>query len=122
MAVIYGQLTGVSGFTPKVVSVDADGRLLTSAGPADALADGSTAVTSSDAIVVDMSGVAVPRNIWVIPSSATVSVEYSTDGGNTYSDWPAGDVTAATSDTLIYPVSAIRLTKVSGTSFTYGVE
>lgn len=122
MAVIYGQLTGVSGFTPKVVSVDADGRLLTSAGPSDALADGSTAVTSSDAIVVDMSGVAVPRNIWVIPSSATVSVEYSVDGGNSYSDWPAGDVTAATSDTLIYPVSSIRMTKVSGTSFTYGVE
>ena len=122
MAVIYGQLTGVSGFTPKVVSVDADGRLLTSAGPSDALADGSTAVTSSDAIVVDMSGVAVPRNIWVIPSSATVSVEYSTDGGSSWTDWPAGDVTATTSDTLLYPVSAIRLTKVSGTSYTYGVE
>lgn len=121
MAVIYGQLIGGAGFVPKVVAVDADGRLLTSKGSADPLADGSTAVTSSDPIVIDVAG-AAPLNVWVSPSSATVSVEYSTDGGNSYSDWPAGDVTVATSDTLIYPVSAIRVTKVSGTSFTYGVE
>ena len=120
MAVIYGQQAGETGFSARTIVVDADGRLITSIGPADSLADGSTAVTSTDPIVVDVAGIA-PLNVWVVPSSATVSVEYSTDGGNSYSDWPAGDVTAAHSDTLIDPVSKVRLTKVSGTSFTYGV-
>lgn len=84
-------------------------------------AKSTSAVTSTTPITVDTEGLA-PLNVWVIPVSATVSVEYSTDGGSSWSDWPAGDVTAATSDTLIYPVSSIRFTLASGTSFTYGVE
>lgn len=82
-------------------------------------AKSSAAVTGT--VVVDTEGLA-PLNVWVVPSSATVSVEYSVDGGNSYSDWPAGDVTAATADTIVYPVSCVRFGLVSGTSYTYGVE
>lgn len=79
-------------------------------------------VSDTTPVVCEMNRIYTPRNVWVVPSSATVSVEYSTDGGNSYSDWPAGDVTSSTSDTLIYPVSKIRFTLVSGTSFTFGIE
>lgn len=84
-------------------------------------AKSSSAITATTPIVVDTEGLA-PLNVWVIPNSATVSVEYSTDGGSSFTDWPSGDVTASTDDVVVYPVSCIRFTKVSGTSFTYGVE
>lgn len=73
-------------------------------------------------VVISMVGVAFPRNIWVNPTAATVSVEVSEDGGASYTDWPLGDVTSASSDIRYDPCSSIRFTRVSGTSFTYGIE
>jgi len=82
----------------------------------------SGSVSNATPVVVNTSRLTWPRNVWVIPNSATVRVEYSSDGGNTYTAWPSGDVTVAKNDTLLYPVSTLRFTKISGTSFTYGVE
>lgn len=78
--------------------------------------------TLSDAtpVSVDMRGAALPALVWVRPSSATATVEYTTDGTN-WTAWPNGTVSAYAEYVLGAPVLKLRFTKASGTSVAYGI-
>lgn len=78
-------------------------------------------VTDATPVVVDVSNLSWPKTIWVNPSSATVRVEVSENGGASYSPWPLGDVTTPSSDIRYDPCTHIKYTKISGTSFTRGI-
>lgn len=62
-------------------------------------------------------------SVGVVPNSATASVQHSLStaalveaGTATWRDWAAGDVTAAADDTLIGPVTALRIASSGGTT------
>lgn len=81
------------------------------------LADGT-------AVVKAMSGVEFPSTVWARPASGdTVSVEYSCDGGTTYTAWSAGAVTAYTESVFDAPITHLRFQRTagSGTTSAYGV-
>ena len=74
--------------------------------------------------VVDMQGMPSGGTIKVIPGSGNTSrVEYSitpsaaaNPGSSNWSTWPSGDVTTTTEDVLTGAVTALRFTRVSGSS------
>jgi len=102
----------------EVVNLAGTGLSVKNYSPANA----SGTVADATPVVVDASGLSWPRNIWVNPSSATVRVEVSENGGATYVAWPLGDVTVPTNDIRYEPCSHIRFSRISGTSFTYGIN
>lgn len=87
-------------------------------------ANGSLAAGSTAADTISMGGCPLPCSVSVTPGTgATVQVQYSIDGGNTFTDWDNGDVTAYSVDVLSAPVSQLKFscTVAGTTASTWGV-
>lgn len=79
-------------------------------------------LTDTTPEVVSMLGAPKPATVWVNPTSDTITVAYSTDGGTTYNNWPLGTVSAYAKDTLLSGVTHLRFTAGTGNAAsTYGV-
>ena len=79
---------------------------------------------SGTAVPVAMAEVEFPSTVWVRPAAGdTVSVEYSCDGGTTYTAWSHGPVTAYTESVFDAPITHLRFQRTagSGTTSAYGV-
>lgn len=77
----------------------------------------SYTVTTAAPVYEDVQGFPFPLTITAVPGAGSLSVAYSTTpnaasnpGAATWINWPAGTVTAATSDALVAPVAALRFT------------
>jgi hypothetical protein len=61
-----------------------------------------------------------PVSVTVIPGAGNTSLcEFSTTSENltpVWQPWPAGTVSATTNDAIISPITALRFTRVSGSS------
>lgn len=84
----------------------------------------SGTVTVGTPVVLDVKGFPFPLTVTVIPTGS-VLVEYSTTPTApttaVWQAWPAGTVSATTSDALISPVAALRFTATTA-SATYEVN
>lgn len=87
---------------------------------------GTVAVGSP--VVIDTKMFPFPLTITAIPAGGSLTVAYSTTPGAAgspgtavWTNWPAGTVTANTTDALISPVAAIRFTAATATG-TYEVN
>lgn len=80
----------------------------------------STGVVTSTPKVIQL--FYVPATVTVIPAASTTAlVEYSTSpitqinlGNGVWREWPAGAVSEATSDAVLAPVVALRVSRASG--------
>lgn len=90
--------------------------------------DGKTYISQTlldgTAVEKSMAGAPIPCTVFARPAAGdTVAIEYSCDGGTTYTAWPAGAVVAYTESVLDAPVTNIRgqRTVGSGTTSVFGV-
>lgn len=74
---------------------------------------------SSNAVVLNMKDRPIPCTVWVQPTVGdTVTVSYSLDNGTTYTTWPNGPVTAASSDVLTSGITHLKFQRTAGTGVT----
>ena len=91
--------------------------------PANVASYFSGSVTST-ADVIDVSKLAAPVTVTVIPgATTTATVEFSTSFGAAaapasanWQNWPDGTVSAATTDVFLGRLMAIRVTRASGSN------
>lgn len=77
---------------------------------------------NNTAVVVPMINAPIPATVWVRPSSDTITVSYSTDGGTNYQTWPNGSVTAYSQDILVSGITHLKFQATAGNANnSYGV-
>jgi hypothetical protein len=82
---------------------------------------GGTLPTTTE-VIKPMHGIPLPATVWVRPSSDTITVSYSTDGGTNYQTWPNGAVTAYSQDILTSGITHLKFVATTGNSSNqYGV-
>lgn len=79
-----------------------------------------TSGTNSDSILLPPIGDGANVSVSLIITSGEGKIQFTTSGdGNldsaVWQDWPNGACTATISDSLISPVTALRLVRISGT-------
>ena len=76
-------------------------------------------LTDENAVTLGMIGAPIPCTVWVNPTEGdTINVWISFDGGTSWQEWEAGEVTVMTSRTLNSGVTAIKFQRTVGTSTT----
>ena len=78
----------------------------------------STTVTvAASPVYIEMLSMPFPCTVTAVPgASGTLAVSYSTTpGGATWVAWTSGTVSATTSNTLISPIVALRVTAATST-------
>lgn len=84
----------------------------------------SGALANTTPVILSMEGAPIPATVWVVPGTGdTVKVEYSMDGGTTYTTWPNGSVTTSDSDILLSAITYLKFTATTDVTHTstYGV-
>lgn len=79
---------------------------------------------NGDAVTYDVTGAPLPMTVWTVPVTGdTVTISYSFDDGVTYTTWPNGAVTTASSDVLLSGVTRLKFQRTIGTGITstYGI-
>lgn len=71
------------------------------------------------ATVFQMLNAPIPATVFANPTAGdTISVSYSLDNGTTYTAWPNGPVTAASSDVLTSGITHLQFQRTAGTNVT----
>jgi hypothetical protein len=81
-------------------------------------------LTDGTSATIELADAMIPLTVFARPASGdTVSIEYSCDGGTTYTAWSAGAVTAYAESVFDAPITHLKgqRTAGAGTTSAFGV-